>query len=144
MNKRLKIGLIIAILAIVAVSATFGSIVLIREHTSFFERRAPPTGLVPGDLELFYAANTVISTISIALLFILTILFIDIYLKTRSQFTIGLIIFALVFLVKDVTSNPLVSSPLGFRAYGLGPFALLPSLFELAGLSVLLYLSIKY
>jgi hypothetical protein len=32
----------------------------------------------------------------------------------------------------------------GFIAFGLGPFALLPELFEFLALIVLLYLSVKY
>jgi hypothetical protein len=32
----------------------------------------------------------------------------------------------------------------GFGLFGLGPFALLPDLFEFVALSVLLYLSVKY
>jgi hypothetical protein len=32
----------------------------------------------------------------------------------------------------------------GFRAFGLGPFAMLPDLFTFGALVVLLYLSIKY
>jgi hypothetical protein len=54
------------------------------------------------------------------------------------------VIFAFVFLVRDLTSSPFVTAMYGFRAYGLGPFVFLPSLFELVALSVLLYLSVKY
>jgi len=143
MNKRLKLGLIIAILLLVALFATFWVLLNRQQFPGFLERREPP-GFIPGDLEFFYAASTIISTVNIALLAILIVLYFDIYLKTRSQFTIGLIIFALVFLVKDLTSSPLLTSSLGFRAYGLGPFELLPGLFECFALSILLYLSIRY
>ena len=109
------------------------------------QRRIPPSGVpIPGDSEFFYVANTIISTINIALLVILAIIYVDIYIKTRSQFTIGLIIFALVFLVQNVTSSPFIAAPFGFRAYGLGPFAFLPGLFEFFALTILLYLSVKY
>jgi hypothetical protein len=46
--------------------------------------------------------------------------------------------------MKDLTSNPMIIRAFGFGLYGLGPFALLPDLFELVALSVLLYLSVKY
>ncbi|HEX7482470.1 MAG TPA: hypothetical protein VF350_03275, partial [Candidatus Bathyarchaeia archaeon] len=59
-------------------------------------------------------------------------------------FTVGLIIFALAFLLKDIASHPFVVGLFNFRAYGLGPFAFLPGLFELTALSVLLYLSVRY
>jgi len=145
MNRRLKLGLIVAVLAVVAVLATGGSLILIQQHYTFLERRVPPPSRpLPGDFELFYVANAIISTINIALLVILIVIYVSLYAKTRSPFTIGLVIFALVFLVRDLTSSPLVTAIYGFRAYGLGPFAFLPSLFELAALSILLYLSVKY
>jgi hypothetical protein len=142
MSRRLKLGLIVAILAIVAVIATFSALIWIQHYT--FERRAPATSFVSGDFELFYVANTIISTINISLLAILIFIYVNIYVRTRSPFTVGLVIFAFVFLVRDLMSSPFVTSIAGFRAYGLGPFAFLPSLFELVALSVLLYLSVKY
>lgn len=144
MNKRLKFGLIIAILVSVAIFAAFWVVIESRPQFPGLQQRGAPPSFIPGDLEFFYAAFTIISTINIALLVILTLIYFNIYVKTRSQFTIGLIIFALVFLVKDLTSSPLITSLLGFRAYGLGPFEFLPGLFEFFALSILLYLSIKY
>jgi len=143
MNRRSRIGIIVVTLVAVAVFAAFWALVLRQPHI-FQERRVPPSGVVAGDLEFFYVANTVVSTVNIALLVILTLIYANIYIKTRSNFTIGLVIFALVFLVKDVTSSPLFTSLYGFRAYGLGPFELLPALFEFVALTVLLYLSIRY
>ena len=70
--------------------------------------------------------------------------YVDIYRKTKSQFTLGLILFSLVFLLRTLTANPLFMSIFGFMAFGLGPFALLPDLFEFLALTVLLYLSVKY
>lgn len=143
MSKRLRHGLIVTVLVIVVV-ATFWATILVRQHFGYLEIRAPQPGFVPGDFELFYIANAIISTINIALLAILISIYVNIYLKTRSPFTVGLVIFAFVFLIRDLTSSPFVTSIYGFRAYGLGPFAFLPGLFELAALSVLLYLSAKY
>ncbi|MGD0644837.1 MAG: hypothetical protein ABSA75_08035 [Candidatus Bathyarchaeia archaeon] len=146
MNKRLELGLIVAILVLVAIFAAFWVIILRQQQIPAFEQRRvpPPSGFIPGDFEFFYFANTIISTINIALLAILMLIYFNIYVKTRSPFTIGLLIFALVFLVQDLTSSPLVTSLFRFRAYGLGPFAFLPSLFEFFALTILLYLSIKY
>jgi hypothetical protein len=147
MNKRLKLGLIIVILVSVALFAAYWAIIINQPQIPIFQQRRLPQGLpqgfITGDFELFYIAFTIISTINIALLVILTLVYIDIYAKTRSDFTIGLIIFALVFLVKDVTSSPLIMAILGFRAYGLGPFEFLPGLFEFFALTILLYLSNK-
>jgi hypothetical protein len=142
MDKRLKVGLIFALLVVVAILATFWVVFESIPQFPSFQPRVPPK-FVPGDIEFFYAGYTILSTINIALLIVLTLIYVDIYVKTRSQFTIGLVIFASVFLMKDVASNPLVISLFRFRAYGLGPFEFLPGLFEFFALSVLLYLSVK-
>ena len=144
MNTNVKIWLVIivtlvaiAIIAAFWASASFPS-------PEFPERRFPPSGQILGDFELFYVAQTVISTVNIALLIFLLTTYVDIYRKTRSQFTIGLIIFSMVFLLNALTANPLFIWIFGFRAFGLGPFALLPDIFEFIALTVLLYLSAKY
>lgn len=143
MNKRPKLALMVALVVIVAVVAAVGAVILVQQHLSYLESRVPARP-VPGDFELFYVANTIISTINIVLLVILILIYANLFVKTRSPFTIGLLIFAFVFLVRDLTSSPFVTAIYGFRAYGLGPFAFLPSLFELIALSILLYLSVKY
>ena len=145
MGSRVKVGLIFTIIVLAAVLATVWIIAFNTPQFLFFrERPVPPSGFIAGDFEFFYDSFAIISTINVALLVILTVFYLNVYLKTHSTFTVGLIIFALVFLVKDLTSSPLLTSMLGYRAYGLGPFELLPGLFECFALSVLLYLSYKY
>jgi hypothetical protein len=144
MNKNLRTLIIIATLAVVAILATLWA-----TSTSWlphfpFERHMPPPYSIPGDIEFFYTAQTVVSTINVTLLVFLLLTYVNIYRKTRSEFTIGLVIFSMVFLLNALASNPLVMWAFGFRAFGLGPFALLPDLFTLVALSVLLYLSVKY
>jgi hypothetical protein len=102
--------------------------------------RPPP----PGDIELFYTIKTVISTVNVALVIILLLTYIGIYQRTKSSFTVGLIIFSIILLFYTVTSNPITQWLFGFSAFGLGPFAMLPDLFACVALSVLLYLSVKY
>jgi hypothetical protein len=145
MNRNVKIGLVITVtvIAIALIAAFWASATFPFSPPEFPERRFPG-GEIFGDLELYYVAQTVISTVNIALLVFLLTTYIDIYRKTRSQFTIGLIIFSLVFLLNALTANPLFIWVFGFRAFGLGPFALLPDLFEFIALIVLLYLSAKY
>jgi hypothetical protein len=143
-NRVILALLLVAMLALVAVLAAFWFINVNEQQFPDFGQRRTPSGFIPGDLEYFYAAFTIISTLNIALLILLLSVFLDIYRKTKSPFTIGLIIFAAAFLVKDLTSSPLVISLSGFRAYGLGPFEFLPGLFEFFALTALLYLSIKY
>jgi len=145
MNKNLKIWLVLVILAVIAVAilaAIWAATTVYAPR--FLPRRLPPSEFIPGDIELFYIARTVVSTINIALLVFLIATYVSIYMKTRSEFTIGLLIFAVVFLMKDLTASPFVIGAFGFGLFGLGPFALLPDLFESMALSVLLYLSVKY
>jgi hypothetical protein len=150
MNRNLKTWLILVILAVIAVAilaAIWAATVIYQSQVyqpSFPFRPLQPPGYIPGDIELFYIARTVISAINITLLVVLIVTYASIYIKTRSEFTIGLLIFAIIFLMKDLTSNPFVIGAFGFRLYGLGPFALLPDLFEFVALTVLLYLSVKY
>ena len=143
-NNRLKFGLLVVILVAVAVLAAFWATVVIPQSQFQIRHAPPPSGFVPGDFEYFYLAFTIISTINIALLIILLLTYLNIYSKTRSPFTIGLIIFAAAFLMKDVAASPLVTGLFSFRAFGLGPFVFLPGVFEFATLAVLLYLSVKY
>jgi len=97
-----------------------------------------------GDLEYFYTIKVVVSSVNVTLVLILLFTYIDIYRRTKSSFTIGLIIFSIILLLYTVTSNPILQWPFGFRAFGLGPFAMLPDLFACVALSVLVYLSVKY
>jgi len=144
MSGNLKTVIIIAALIVIAASAALLAALAIANPQSFPFRPVLPQEGNPADIELFYVARTVISTINVALLIVLVINYAGIYLKTRSEFTIGLLIIAIAFLIKDLTSSPLVVGAFGFGLFGLGPFAFLPDLFELIALSALLYLSIKY
>ena len=146
MNKSMKIWLVITVtlIAIALLAAFWASSNFPFAPSGFPQRRLPPLENIRGDFEFFYIAQTVLSTVNVTLLLFLLTTYIDVYRKTRSQFTIGLIIFSLVFLLKTLTANPLFMWVFGFQAFGLGPFALLPDLFELIALTVLLYLSVKY
>jgi len=97
-----------------------------------------------GDIELFYTAKTVISTVNMTLVIILMLMYIAIYRKTKSEFTVGLMIFSMILLLYTLASNPMMQWVFGFRAFGLGPFAMLPDLFTSIALAVLLYLTVKY
>ncbi len=142
-NNSLKIWLVIIVTLIVIafLAALWASYTL---PSSQFPERPLPSQYIRGDFEFFYVAQTVLSTVNVVLLIFLLTIYVDVYRKTQSQFTIGLIIFSAVFLVRAVAANPLFMRAFGYIAFGLGPFALLPDLFEFVALTVLLYLSIKY
>jgi hypothetical protein len=143
MNKDEKYWLIVGTLIVVAVLATLWA-----TSTSWFPRHPwePPwrPENILGDVELFYTVGTVVSALNLTLSIFLLFIYIGIYQKTRSEFTIGLVIFSAVFLLNALASNPLVIRAFGFWPVGLGPFAMLSDLFTLAALAVLLYLSVKY
>ncbi len=144
MNKNERGWLITAVVVAVAVLAALWATSRFWFPTFPWNYRLPPQDNIPWDIEFFYTAKTVVSTVDVALLVVLLFTYASIYRKTRSEFTIGLMIFSAVLLLNALSSNPLVIWAFGFRPAGLGPFALLPDLFTLVALLVLIYLSIKY
>ncbi len=142
MNGNSRIWIVVAVVIVAAALAALWATSGVWVPRLPFRHRPPSN--IPGDLEFYYTAKTVVSTVNIVLLASLLATYVSIYAKTRSQFTIGLIVFASVFLLNALTSNPFIIYLFGFQPVGLGPFALLPDLFTLAALTVLLYLSIKY
>lgn len=86
-------------------------------------------------------AKTILSSLNSILLTILLVTYIGIYRKTRSEFSIGLIVFSTALLLYSLTSNPLIHGLAGFRVSGLGPFTMLPDLFTCIASAILLYLS---
>jgi hypothetical protein len=152
MNKYVKIWIIFAILLVVIVFVDY----LATQNTPFsgismFEPRPVPFDRIDidsyysymGDIELFYKVKTVLSSINGTLLVFLLASYVGMYRKIRSEFTIGLILFSLILLLYALSSNPLLQWLFGFRAFGLGPFAMLPDLFTTLALAILLYLTMK-
>jgi hypothetical protein len=144
MDKRVRIWLLLVTLVVVAILVALWATSTFWLSPYPFGHRLPPSQFIPGDIEFFYTAQTVVSTINVMLLIFLLLTYLDVYMKTRSGFTIGLIIFSIVFLLNALASNPLVMWAFGFRPFGLGPFVLLPDLFTFVALAILLYLSIEY
>jgi hypothetical protein len=144
MNKKVRNLLILATLVAVALLALWVASVSWFPHYPFEPRPPPPAGYNRYDLQLFYSAETVISAVNAALSVILLLMYASIYKKTRSEFTIGLMIFSAVFLLNALFSFPLLHQAFGFYPFGLGPFAMLPDLFTCIALAVLLYLTFEY
>jgi len=146
-NRNLRIWLILVTLVVVAVLAALWATTYSPLPPLWEPRRRPsplPGNIELWDIELYYTAKTVISTINVTLLISLLIAYIGIYRRTQSQFTVGLVVFSLILLLNVLASNPLMQWIFGFRAFGLGPFAMLPDLFTCIALAVLLYLTVKY
>ncbi len=143
MSKNMKIVLVTVILICVALTAALLATHAFYKPFSPLKPLSPPPNGNPGDFEVFYVAEAVVSTLNMALLVLLLITSADIFRKTRSKFTFGLLILSGAFLVNVLASSPLVIGAFGYHQEGLGPFALLPDLFELVVLCVLLYLSFE-
>jgi hypothetical protein len=141
--RNMKLAFVLVVLIAVALCTAVWALSTFYQPFNPLRPLPPPPESNPGDLQLFYAVNAVVSSVNIALLVFLLITNVDIFRKTRSKFTFGLLIFSVAFLFKDLTSSPVVVWAFGFRAAGLGPFALLPALFEFVVLVVLLYLSFE-
>lgn len=139
MNKNLRNWFVLVVLVVVAVLAAVWA-----TSTLWFQPRERPPIENLADIELFYTMETIVSVINVALSTFLILMYVSIYRKTRSEFTIGLIIFSAVLLLHAFLAIPLVQRGFGFVQFGLGPFAVLPDLFTCAALAVLLYLTYEY
>ena len=139
MNRNLRNWLVLITLVVVAVLAA-----LLATSTSPFGLRERPSRENPADIELFYTLETIVSIINVALSTFLILMYVNIYRKTRSEFTIGLMMFSAVLLLHAFVAIPLVQRAFGFVPFGSGPFAVLPDLFTCAALAVLLYLTYQY
>jgi len=148
MNSRMNTGtknlLVLITVVVVAILAALWATSVFWVPRYPWELRPRPEENIRGDIEFFYTLKTVISTINVTLLVFLLFTYTSIYRRTRSEFTIGLILFSVVLLLNAFASNPFVMWLFGYRPFGLGPFAMLPDLFTFGALAVLLYLSIKY
>jgi hypothetical protein len=133
MNNSRKPWLMLATLIVVAVVTAI--------LTTAFGYPLPPD--VPPPFAIFRTIGTVIGVLNLTLLVILLATYADIYRKTKSEFTIGLVIFSLILLLQSIFSNPFIYPPFGFYAERIGPFLIFPPLFIFVALMVLLYLTIK-
>jgi hypothetical protein len=94
-------------------------------------------------MQNFLFPTILITTISTLLLLYLMTNYVSVYLKTKSEFSIGLLAFSIALLVQALTANPLTQLFFGFRGPMIGILDLIPSLFTLVAVIVLVYLSSK-
>ena len=133
MLKNVKSWLILIIVIIVTVLATVWATI----------NMPPPPPASPPDFLIFFILKTVITSVNATLLVIFFIIYFDIYRKTQSKFTVGLLIFTLAMLLQVLSSHPFIHQLFGFRGEGLGPFFMLPDFFTLIASVSLLYLAYK-
>jgi len=96
-----------------------------------------------GDSAWDYGVRTVLSMVNVTLLLAILYIYVGIYREIKSIITIGQILVMLAFLAFAITSNPAVQLAFGFRAEGLGPFAMIPDMFAAIALAILLEMSLE-
>lgn len=94
-----------------------------------------------GDLAIYYVFKAVLASVNTFLLIVLSSIYLKVYRETGLEFSLGLVIFSVALLMYSFVSNPLLVSMAGYRASGLGPFAMLPDLFTCLASFTLLYIS---
>jgi hypothetical protein len=87
--------------------------------------------------------EVIVSLVNTGMILPLLFSYVKLYREIGSRFTLALILLMLVLLLDTLTSNPVLHTLFGFRAYGIGPFGLIPDLFTTAALMVLVYLNLE-
>lgn len=141
--RKLRMALIVGAVLCLAIAGYAASTYYLEDAA--IRPTRPPIRIRPPsseELHAYFTVRTVVSMINAGLSFILLIVYAGIYVKTRAQFTVGLMILSAVLLVYAITSNPLLQA-LSFQVYGFGLVGALPELLTTIAAVVLLYLSVE-
>lgn len=106
----------------------------------FFHQPMRMIRFLVDDILLFKAAASIATT---SLLVYVLYNYVSIYREIKSDFSLGLIVVVVALLAYSITANPFFVVLFGFRGSGLGPFTLIPDLFNLFAAVTLTYLSSK-
>ena len=140
MNKIMKIEkwLLIVLLGVLIIAMTPSQLYSSRYSDGDFPYEGSEWNRIQSWLIL---GKMILASVNSILLIILLAIYVGIYRKTGSRFSVGLIVFSIALLLFSVTSNPLIFRLAGFYLSGLGPFTILPDLFTCVASAILLYLS---
>ncbi|MHA1637830.1 MAG: hypothetical protein ACTSUB_07425 [Candidatus Thorarchaeota archaeon] len=139
MDKKLIIPILTIIGALAAVVGLYlGGIYLPRPDAPL-----PIPPINPEDARLFTLIKTMISFVNTALIAFLLAMYISIYRKMKTEFTLGLILVMFAFLLYALTSNPLLHMLFGFYTGTLGPFTMIPDIFTSFALVVLIFITLE-
>ena len=89
----------------------------------------------------FLFERILINSVASILIAIVLNTYISIYLKTKSKFSLGLVIIAVSLFIQTLTANPFLLDLFNFRLVGSGLFSLVSSITTLIAIIALLYLS---
>ena len=144
-NNEMKNKKITAILPVVAIAIVVAVIGLVLASLILPPPQTAPPPIPEPDrvlMDIFLKVKTMISLVNIVFIISLISIYRGIYRQVKSQFTMGLIIVMLVLLMYALSSNPLIHVVFGYKAQGLGPFAMIPDIFTTFALGLLLYISL--
>jgi len=164
-KKAIKIIMLMFILGII--TGLLLSFVFINEANHIIEERGDwnrpfPNGHIPFDLQPLTTSDIILPSIGVIIVCVSTylllgliIVYVKIFLKTNSRYIIGLLFFLTPLFIQSIFSvNTLrslfvssaipytgIRESIGFGFGGLGGILVMVSIFEIIGLSILLYLS---
>lgn len=160
MNKKIQVGIILAIIAAAGVSGYYLSKAYVEPNLFPGPPGGRPSSLNPNstninrtnldrfdwepeDRDNYIAMRSVISFVNMAIAGILIAIYISIYRETHSEFSLSLIVVTASLLVYAITSNPIIPQLFGYRMIGFGAFTFIPDLCSTVAMSILLYMSLK-
>lgn len=91
----------------------------------------------------YVQAAVILSTLAMALLAALFVVYARTYRETRAPFILGLLFFLLALLLETVLTSPFVFTGLGLPPGRLAPYLTFGQLFMDAALAIFLYLSLQ-
>ena len=113
---------------------------------SFFVPEPPPFGFwryAPFELEWAIMFHTVLSTVSIALLVALAVIYTRVYAETGARFSLGITIVLLALLVQSLIQYPLFLGLTGPFEPAQDQFLSFADLFTILAYTIFLYLSLE-
>ncbi len=122
--------------------------VLVGVVLSFFVPEPTPFGppfwrYEPFGLEQAIMFHVVLSTVSIALLVSLAVIYLKVYSETGARFALGLVVVLLALLVQSLIQYPLFLGLAGPFELGQGQFLSYADVFTIAAYTIFLYLSLE-
>lgn len=137
------IALLIVIGIVLGLVLSTVSLSLAKERAERRGWRPPHDKKLPSGFVFRYYTAGIIITVNIMLLVGLLGVYLQTYAATQSTFMLGLMFFIGVLLIQSILSLPLIHTLFGYTFFGLGPFVILPHMFETIALVILLLLSME-
>ena len=143
-TKSKVFALIVVLILVGTVVGLAMSYVSLKKGKEIAEERGHPfdRGMARA-FALRYTASIIVISINVMLLIGLLWVYMDTYLQTKSSFMLGLVFFIGVLLIQSLLSLPLIHALFGYTPSGLGPFGVIPYLFETMALVILMALSME-